>query len=909
MPGRARAADDKAALAANGDDDAPDKDDAASPAATEANDPAALKFWEAIKLLESRQADEIAAGRAALQEASDLEFVHAQVLLGNCFLSGSYGFAKDARRAINLFRLAAERGNAFAKVSLGTCYVTGTGVRRDEAKATEWLEAALDEKADFARPVPPPDFVKDSNRAGADVAGELVNDPVAGSKASAHFLLGQIRTRQKNLEEAHRHYVAAATAGPDGRSGVYQAAVEAAMNYAFGRGTPRDPSQANAMLEQSRRLNARLGVSLIHNYASLKIVDEFAVADLEEQVEEAGTGRQSTLQFQIAQGLADKKSKDYNAAEAARWYELAANSGQVWGMLSLAFLHANGDLGKADPVQAFQWFEKAATGKSKHTLGIANYGICLLQGYGTAKDEARAMEQFKKYRDQDIVCYLGTIGKAPAKIVSFDEQLRLLQDWARQKNDPHAQYLLGRRYLTGEGVKPDLAEALRWFKKAAKANDADALFQLGVLFHFRWYESGYRRVQDAARDAAENYRAAGARGHIEALANYASCLSAGFGVRQDVEAAIRTYEQCLQIDPEHSRTHSNLGQLYNQKLLQAGNAVGTADWREKMLSHYEASARQEVSYASILLGDLYYEGRLVQQDYAKAYQYFEQATTVPTSKGAAHHRLGLMHENGHGVPVTPAEAAYHYRLAALEGNVLSLRRLVNFYVSGIGVSRDFDRALYWLEYMIRLQQTEALPIFGDILIQKREYAQALRLFKLLVDDSNPAIAGHANERLSRFYAQGEGVKMNPKRAEKHFLRAVELGNGEALNTLAHRQLKAGNTAQGLATFETAARTSSVASYSLGQMYFFGTNVAVDRAKAIRYFWDAAKNSNSDAQYFLAGMTFNNEPGAPGLDEAIEQAVRAETLGNAKAADLRKKLELRRKAQTNPEDDARMKRAS
>ena len=132
-----------------------------------------------------------------------------------------------------------------------------------------------------------------------------------------------------------------------------------------------------------------MGVSLIHNYVSLKIVDEFAVADLEDEVTAAGAGTQSNVQYQIAQGLADKKSKDYNAAEAARWYELAAENGQTWAMVSLGLMYAQGELGQPDPVKAFQWFEKAGGGeKLKNVLGVANLGICLQQGYGTQRSGA-----------------------------------------------------------------------------------------------------------------------------------------------------------------------------------------------------------------------------------------------------------------------------------------------------------------------------------------------------------------------------------------------------------------------------------------------------------------------------------------------------------------------------------------
>ena len=98
--------------------------------------------------MQSKRADERAAGLAALKVSSDLEFTHAQVLLGNCYLTGFNGMKKDPRKAANLFRLAAERGNAFGMVSLGVCYFMGEGVSKDEGKSMKWLNAALAPDAD-----------------------------------------------------------------------------------------------------------------------------------------------------------------------------------------------------------------------------------------------------------------------------------------------------------------------------------------------------------------------------------------------------------------------------------------------------------------------------------------------------------------------------------------------------------------------------------------------------------------------------------------------------------------------------------------------------------------------------------------------------------------------------------------
>ncbi len=888
--------------------DETDDDKATAVTAGPKPDPAADKFWQAIKLLESKLPADVTAGRAALQESSDLEFSHAQVLLGNCHLSGSYGFAKDPRKAANLFRLAAERGNAFAKVSLGTCYATGTGVKQDNEKAAAWLTAALAADADFSRPTLPANFVKEATASsGSQVAGELANDPVNGSLATAHFLLAQINVRLNKPAEAQTHYVAAATAGPDGRSGIYQAAVEAALNYAFGKGIPRDLAKAREMLDQSRRLNARMGVNLIHNYVSLKIIDDFAVADLEESVTEAGAGQQSVLQYQIAETLADKKSKDYNAAEAAQWYELAAENGQVWAMLQLAFLHAQGALGRPDPVKAFQWFEKAGGGdKPKHYVGVANLAICYQNGLGTPQDTAKAQALFKKHRTVDIVCYLGTIGQCPTAVVTLEDEVALNQLWAKKKNDPHAQYLLGKRYAYGWGLSANLAEAVSWFKKSAQANHGGALCQMGLYYEFNPQAVGAAWSEKRLVTAREYYRKGGEAGDVDAMANYANMLFRGQGIPRDLDKAEAILLQCLKLDPLHARSHSNLGVLYEERLRKVVNTIDAASIqtnRSLMLQHYEESSRLKFAYAALNLGELYYAGALVPQDYRKAYRHFEDA--AEWGLPIAHYHLGYMHEYGQGVPITYTEAAYHYRLAALEGHVPSLRRLVGFFLTGTGVSLDFDRAAYWLNYMVRLNQIDALPSIADVLIKKREYEQAVKLLKVLVDLPDPMISGYAHERLSLCYRAGEGVKKNLKTAEKHLKLALEKGNGNALTTLAHRQIEEGKTAEALVSFNRAAATSSQAAFNLGQMYFFGTNVAVDRPQALKFLRRAADNSNSDAQYFLAGLTWNREPDAPGVDEAIALAIKAENLGHPKATILREKLEKRRKEQNSrPEENSR-----
>ena len=56
---------------------------------------------------------------------------------------------------------------------------------------------------------------------------------------------------------------------------------------------------------------------------------------------------------------------------------------------------------------------------------------------------------------------------------------------AAEQNDAEAQYNLGICYANGQGVAKDEAEAVKWYRKAAEQNDAAAQCNLGCLLRQR----------------------------------------------------------------------------------------------------------------------------------------------------------------------------------------------------------------------------------------------------------------------------------------------------------------------------------------------------------------------------------------------------------------------------------------
>jgi TPR repeat protein len=98
-----------------------------------------------------------------------------------------------------------------------------------------------------------------------------------------------------------------------------------------------------------------------------------------------------------------------------------------------------------------------------------------------------------------------------------------------EKGDADAQFQLGIMYESGQGVLRSDAEAIKWYRKAAEQDDAVAQFNLGVM-----YAKG---VSPNHAEAALWYRLAADHGLAGAQFNLGMMYAEGQGVCQnDVQA-------------------------------------------------------------------------------------------------------------------------------------------------------------------------------------------------------------------------------------------------------------------------------------------------------------------------------------------------------------------------------------
>ncbi|MBL7021318.1 MAG: sel1 repeat family protein [Nitrospinaceae bacterium] len=104
-------------------------------------------------------------------------------------------------------------------------------------------------------------------------------------------------------------------------------------------------------------------------------------------------------------------------------------------------------------------------------------------------------------------------------------------------------------------------------------------------------------------------------------------------------------------------------------------------------------AEQGYSPAQSNLGLMYQNGQGVPQDYKEAIKWFKRSAEQGTDSGQ--YGLGQMYDFGQGVPQDYKEAVKWYRLAAEQGLSPAQYNLGVMYWQGIGVMQDYVLAHMW----------------------------------------------------------------------------------------------------------------------------------------------------------------------------------------------------------------------
>lgn len=321
---------------------------------------------------------------------------------------------------------------------------------------------------------------------------------------------------------------------------------------------------------------------------------------------------------------------------------------------------------------------------------------------------------------------------------------------AAEKGEVKAQITMGWIYenradrgplLNGSIAKQrkNKAEALKWFRRAAKSGDAEAQFYLGQMY---WRDKKY------CREAVKLFELAAAQGNLSAMRQIGDmykhdkegCL------KRDDAKVIEWYTRA--VEGGAVWLQKDLGRMYMDGKHVEQNDAEALKWLRLAATHGN-------DYAVSYLRDMYLQGRGATPDDADEFKW--KLVRAENGVVEAQLELGYSYLNDREVQNTE-EAVKFFKLAADQGNTEAMCRIGDIYRSG-GPPRAVDGGRE--------------PSF------ERNAAKAAEWYRRAAEHGS----SFAQSELGSMYLAGAGVEQSDAEAVKLFRLAAARGNVAAVNQL------------------------------------------------------------------------------------------------------------------------------
>lgn len=369
--------------------------------------------------------------------------------------------------------------------------------------------------------------------------------------------------------------------------------------------------------------------------------------------------------------------KDY--ARAFKWLQMSANSDNKDAQYALGSMYLRGQGVRFDLNQSFFWRKKAAD--NRQTYAAFDVAEMYMNGLGVEKDTSEAKRYYEMFLIKPFVNPSQTIvervATARAKIIEISASNEAVRgssssvsvDKAAQRystpssavpiaplstsvgnqqtvqqvkalastGDTNAQVQLGNMYDSGQGVKQNYVEAVKWYRAAANKGDANGRFMLGAMY------------------------------------------DAGRGVKQSYAEALKWYR--LAADQGNPLAQHRLGVMYSEGVGVGQSSTEALKWMQRAAEHGNGDSQ-------VAIGEMYSLGKGVLQNFSEAATWYRMAA----SKGNpnAQYALGGLYRNGRGVVQDDNEAIKWYQMAAAKGDARSIAALDSLRVDMAARQRVLD---------------------------------------------------------------------------------------------------------------------------------------------------------------------------------------------------------------------------
>jgi len=172
--------------------------------------------------------------------------------------------------------------------------------------------------------------------------------------------------------------------------------------------------------------------------------------------------------------------QDY--AQAARWYERAANSGDPLAQNEIGYFYQTGIGVARDPARAVQWYQRATDGGFLE--GKVNLGLAYLWGIGVKRDAQLGYELIHQaaLRNCGLAdAYLGEMYYFGLGIPVDRVAARSWYEKGAHANDSIAQNRLAEMLVAGSPSQRQLLQAAKLFRQSIKGGYVSAKYSLGLI--------------------------------------------------------------------------------------------------------------------------------------------------------------------------------------------------------------------------------------------------------------------------------------------------------------------------------------------------------------------------------------------------------------------------------------------
>ena len=437
---------------------------------------------------------------------------------------------------------------------------------------------------------------------------------------------------------------------------------------------------------------------------------------------------------------------------------------------------------------------------------------------------------------------------------------------------------LGRAYLSGRGVPPCPAVAMRWLIAAARAGETEAQFMFASLALQGVTEAGSGTVFDLASQVPSGIPDYEAALHLSEIATQAAhapsqallgfILINGPQAMRDVARGEDCYRRAAEAGCAHAQLGWALAMLHKDPLANAGEAqlllaqaaatnlpvahyllallAGRSDGApDAALEHYRAGAQLGHGPSQLAYGLALLRGHGVAADAFLGESWIRRAALSGEVQAEA--ALGELYGQPGVLPPNHAEAMLWFGRAAASGHAGAARALARMHLRGEAVGGDRREALQLLRMTAGQSDTPVCEEFAALMLaeagsrgaglsesEHEDWRVILDWFQTMAAHGDPAAAYN----VGLCYAAGLGM--------------------------------AADDAQALVWFRLAADRLPIAQYSCGRMLAEGRGVAQDLPAARRYLLQASDQGLPEAEA-LAGEMLLNGRGGP-TDPATAMAL-------------------------------------